>query len=187
MTTLLIGMVMFFGIHLFTSTPLRSSVVSSIGDNAYKGLFSVISLIGLGLIIWGFGLSRNAPAAVDLVYTPASWGPKLTSVLTLVGLIIIGAGHGKGHIRKIAKQPMSLGIGLWATGHLISNGQLNEVILFGSFLAYAIYDFVLSTIKGKIPVYEANIKGDIIAIVAGIVLFAVIFYFHASLFGVPVI
>ena len=187
MTTLLAGIVVFFGIHLFTSTPLRSTVVGSIGDNAYKGLFSVISIIGLGLIVWGFGLSRAAPEAIDLIYTPAPWGPKLTSVLTLAALIMLAASHGKGHIRKLVKQPMSLGIGLWAIGHLISNGQFNEVMLFGSFLAYAIYDFVLSTIKGKTPAYVAGIKGDIVAIIVGTLIFAVIFYFHASLFGVPVI
>ena len=187
MTTLIIGLAMFFGIHVLTSTPLRAVLVGAVGENPYKGVFSVLSFAGLGLIIWGFVLARAMPEATALVFTSPAWSKPVTSALILVGLIIIGSGHGKGYIRKIVKQPMSVGIGVWAIAHLLSNGHLNEVMLFGSFLAYAVYDFVMSTLKGKVPTYDPELKADIKAIVIGVIIFAVLLFFHATLFGVSVI
>ena len=187
MAILLNGIVLFFGIHLFTSTPLRSVAVSRVGDKAYKGIFSLLSLVGLGLIIWGFVQARSEPDAVSLVYNSPQWSAPITSVLVLVGLIMIASSHGKGHIRKIVRQPMSVGIVLWAMGHLLSNAHTYEVILFGSFLAYAVFDIMLSTAKGKRPSYTPKVKADIIAIVAGAVLFTLILFFHSSLFGASVI
>jgi len=178
---------LFFGIHLFTATPLRSMAISRVGENAYKGIFSLLSFVGLGLIIWGFVLARREPDAAILVYNSPQWSVPVTSILVLVGLIMTASSHGKGHIRKIVRQPMSIGIVLWAMGHLLSNGHTYEVILFGSFLAYAVFDIMASTAKGKRPTYTPEVKADIIAIVAGAVLFALVLVFHNFLFGAPVI
>jgi len=187
MTILLTGIVVFFGVHLLTATPLRAVIAGRIGENSYKGIFSLTSLIGFGLIIWGFGQARGGLDAASLVYNSPQWSVPVTSALTLIGLIIIASSHGKGHIRKILKQPMSIGIALWATGHLLSNAHLHEVMLFGSFLTYAVFDIIVSTIKGKRPTHTPEVKADIIAIVAGAVIFALVLFFHASLFGASVI
>lgn len=186
MTTLITGMVLFFGIHLLASTPVRATLARALGAKPYKGVFSLISIVGLGLMIWGFGLSRYGPDAARIVFNPPVWGPLVTPFLVFAGLVILGAGHGKSHIRKIVRQPMSVGVALWAFGHLFSNGNLNEVLLFGGFLVYAIYDIVISTAKGKVADFEPTFKSDIKAVVIGAVVFAVIMHFHFNLFGVSV-
>ncbi len=184
MTTLIVGMALFFGIHVLTSTPLRSVLVGPIGEKPYKGAFSLISLVGLGLMIWGFGMSRYGPDSARIVFNPPAWGPSITLVFVLVGVIVIGSGHGRGHIRKLVKQPMAVGFALWSIGHLFSNGNLNEVMLFGGFLVYAVYDFIVSTAEGKSPKHHPNVKSDIKAIVIGGIIFAVVLFFHFNLFGV---
>jgi len=187
MTTLIIGMALFFGVHVLTSTPFRAALAGKIGEMPYKAAFSLVSLIGFGLMIWGFGMSRYGPDAARIVFNPPEWGLSVTGAFTLVGMIVLGSRGGKSHIRKIVKQPMSVGIGLWAIGHLFSNGNLNEVLLLGGFLAYAIYDFLVCSAKGKTPKYEPQIKSDIIAIAIGVAIFATVLYFHFNLFGVAVL
>ena len=187
MTTLIIGMAIFFGIHVLTSTPARAALAGTIGEVPYKAVFSLVSLIGFGLMIWGFGMSRYGPDSARIVFNPPDWGLWVTGAFTLAGMIVLGSQGGKSHIRKIVKQPMSVGIALWAVGHLFSNGNLNEVALLGGFLAYAIYDFVISNAKGKAPEYQPQLKGDAIAIVIGVAIFAVILFFHFNLFGVAVV
>ena len=187
MSTLILGMVIFFGIHVLTSTPFRSAMVGAIGKWPYKGLFSLISLGGFGLMIWGFGMSRYGPDSARIVFNPPEWGLPVTGAFTLAGMIVLGSRGGKSHIRKIVRQPMSAGIALWAIGHLFSNGNLNEVTLFGGFLAYAIYDMVVCSVKGKNPSYEPKITSDLIAVVIGGAIFAAVLFFHFNLFGVAVI
>ncbi len=184
MNTLYLGMALFFGIHVLTSTPLRAAFVGMIGEKPYKGVFSLLSLAGLGLMIWGFGMARSGPDSARIVFDPPEWGPLVTMIFVLVGLVVIGTGHGKGYIRKLVSQPMSVGIAIWAMGHLFSNGNLSEVMLFGGFLVYAVYDFVVSTVKGKTPDYAPEIKGDIKAIVIGAIIFVIFLFFHFNIFGV---
>lgn len=184
MSTLIIGLALFFGIHLLAATPLRSALAAALGENAYKGLFSLISLVGLGLMVWGFGMSRYGPDAARIVFNPPSWGYHVTPIFVFAGLVLIGASHGKGYMRKMVRHPMSIGVGLWAAGHLFANGNLNEVLLFGSFVAYAVFDVVVSTLKGKVKTFEPKFSSDIKALVIGAILFGIILYFHYNLFGV---
>ncbi len=187
MTILIVGLVIFFGIHVLTATPLRSVMVGAIGEKPYKGMFSLLSFVGLGLMIWGFGMSRYGPDSAIIVFNPPSWSHFVTLVLVAIALVLIGASHGKGYMRKWVKHPMSLGVGLWALGHLFSNGNMNEVLLFGSFVAYAIFDVLLCTIKGKAKTFEPEFKSDMKAIVIGGALFAAILFFHYNIFGVSVV
>lgn len=187
MTTLIIGMAIFFGIHVLTATPLRAAMVGMVGEKPYKRIFSVLSLVGLGLMIWGFGMSRYGPDSARIVFNPPEWGLYATAAFTLVGMIALGSRGGRSHIQLIFRQSMAVGIALWAIGHLFSNGNLNEVTLFGGFLAYAIFDFVVSTFKGKSPSYQPRLKGDIIAVIIGVVIFALFLFFHFNLFGVAVV
>jgi len=184
MTKLIWGMVLFFGVHLMSLTPLRAAVTSRMSENVYKGIYSLISLAGLGLMIWGFILARAGPDAARIVYDPIMDGSHGTMVLVFVGLILLAASNTKGHIRLIVKHPMSLGIGLWAAGHLLANGNLSEVLLFGGFLALSVLDIIVSTIMGKVPSYDPKFKHDIIAVVAGVVIYVVVISLHQTLFSV---
>ena len=187
MNTLILGLVIFFGIHILTATPLRTAIVGAIGEKPYKGIFSLISLAGFGLMIWGFGMSRYGPDSAIIVFNPPAWGPMVTPIFVFVALVLIGSSHGKSHIRKMVKQPMSVGVGIWALGHLFSNGNMNEVLLFGSFVAYAIFDVLICTMKGKVKTFEPTVKSDIKAIVIGGIIFATVLFFHYNLFGVSAI
>ena len=105
-------------------------------------------------------------------------------LLVLVALVLLAAAHGKSHIRLLVKHPMSLGVGLWAAGHLLVNGNLSEVLLFGGFLTLSVLDIIVNTARGNVPSYEPKVKHDIIAVVGGGVLFAVVISLHQTLFSV---
>jgi uncharacterized membrane protein len=190
MSYLIAGIIIFAGIHLVVmlAPQARDRIKAQMGEGPWKGVFTLVSLIGLALMIYGWVASSNAPEAADLVYTPAGWTRHAAMLLVLVGVILIGAAHGKGRIKLWVKQPMSLGIGLWAFAHLLANGQRYDIWLFGTFLAIAVIDIIASTARGKIPHYEPRLRSDIIAVVVGIVLYLVfLFGFHPYILGVPVL
>ncbi len=184
MTKLIWGMVLFFGAHLVSLSPLRAAIVSKMSENAYKGVYSLIALAGLGLMIWGFILARAGPDAARIVYDPIVGSSHGTMLLVLVALVLLAAAHGKSHIKLWVKHPMSLGVGLWATGHLLVNGNLSEVLLFGGFLALSVLDIIVSSARGKVPSYQPRLKSDIIAVVVGLVLYGVFISLHQTLFSV---
>ena len=184
MTTLIWGMVLFFGVHLLSLTPARAPLHAKFGENAYKGIYSLISLVGLGLMIWGFVLARSGPDAARIVYDPLMGSSHGTMLLVLLAMILLAAAHMKGHIRKIVKHPMSVGIALWATGHLMVNGNLSEVLLFGGFLVLSVLDIIVSTARGKLPAHTPQVKYDIMAVVGGAAVYAVFLFSHQWLFGV---
>lgn len=187
MTTLLTGMLIFYGIHLVSLTPLKPKLKSALGEKPYKGLYSLVALAGLGIMIWGFGMARSGPDAARIVFNPPGWSFYVTAVFTFIALVLIGASHGKGNIKKVTKNPMSLGVAFWALGHLFSNGNLSEVWFFGGFLAYAVLDIIVSTVRGNTLSYTTRLKSDIIALIVAAVLFVIILYFHHFLFGVSVL
>lgn len=153
MTILIIGVVIFAGIHLLimVAPAVRTHLEARMGAGQWKGIFSLISLVGLGLMIWGWATARAGDGA-EPVYIPGDWTRHLAMLLVLIAFILVGASHGKGNIKLWVKQPMSIGIGLWAFAHLMANGTRADVWLFGGFLVVAIVDIVLSTIRGKIRI-----------------------------------
>jgi uncharacterized membrane protein len=189
-TLILIGIVIFGGIHLFSmlAPAARDRISRRLGEGPWKGLYSLVSLVGLGLIIWGFSRARSGPEAAEVLYFPAEWTRHAAMLLVLLAFIAIGAFHGKGHIKLWLQQPMSVGIALWAFAHLLANGQKADVVMFGFFLALALLDIVLSTMRGKIPHYQPQLRSDLIAVVVGIVLFLIfLFGFHPYILNVPVV
>ncbi len=189
MTFLLSGIAVFSGIHLFSMLlpAQRDALKARLGENPWKGIFTLISLVGLGLIVRGFLMSRSGPAAADLLYIPAESLRPVTAAMVLAAFISIGAAHGKGHIKLWIKHPMSIGIGLWAAGHLLANGKRADVYMFGAFLALALIDIVVSTARGKLPAHEPRLRSDAIAAIAGMVLFVIfLFGFHPYVLNLPV-
>jgi uncharacterized membrane protein len=186
MTTLVLGIILFLGVHILGWTPVRPALVARLGEGPWKGGFGIVALAGLGLMIWGLVMVRSNPEAIQVVYTPPSWARHATMALVLLGFVSLAISSHKGRLKKVLRNPMSIGIGLWAIGHLIANGNLHEVLFFGAFLLLAALDIVISTAQGKVPVYAVKPRHDLISIVAGVVLFFIFLWLHPYIIGVPV-
>lgn len=141
MTLLLVGLALFLGIHSVRifAEGLRTSGIQSMGPLGWKAVYSIVAIAGLVFIVYGYGLTREAP--IDL-WNPPRWTRHLASLLTLPVFVLIAAAYLPGtHIKAALGHPMILGVKAWALAHLLSNGRLADVILFGAFLAWAILDY----------------------------------------------
>lgn len=188
MTLYILGLAIFFGLHLYSALRSRApekDLRVRFGEGPYMGLYSIISLIGFVMIIYGFGATRGA----GVLYVPPTWMAHINLVLTIPALILLVASQiPAGRIKKATKHPMLLAIKLWALGHLLANGELNSVLLFGSFLAYAIFDRIMVKRRGDNgPGPDAALHPvmDVISVIAGLGVWAAIaFWLHPILFGV---
>jgi uncharacterized membrane protein len=190
MTLLYIGTVIFVGVHLLAMIlpGARDRLQTRMGENPYKGVFSLISAVGLILMIYGFYTTRGALEPDDYIYTPAPWTRHAAMGLVLLAFIFLGASHGKGYLKLWLKHPMSIGIGLWAFAHLLANGERPAIIFFGSFLVLAVLDVVLSTMRGKLPHHEPQVKSDVRAVIIGVILYLVfLFGFHPYILKLPIV
>ena len=185
MLLLIAGLVLFVAVHLIpTVVPMRDALLARLGAGAYRGVFSLVALAGLVLIVWGF-----ARAPFEPLYTPPSWGRSLAVFTVPVSLVLLAAANMPTHIRAVLRHPMLLGVLIWAIAHLLSNGDLRSVVLFGGFAGYAVIDLVSVVARGKRPSPEKppRLAMDGVAIVAGLVAAGLFTYFHAALFGMPAI
>jgi uncharacterized membrane protein len=189
LTILVAGLVVFLGVHvLVTRRALRAAVISRLGEGPYKGLFSLASLVGLVLIAYGFATYR-ATGWID-VWHPPRWTSYLAQFLMWPASIFVVAAYVRGNIWRRLKHPMLVGVKTWALAHLISNGDLGSIVLFGSFLAWAVYDRI--TLKHRddagapaIPVGAG--RNDAIAVVLGTLLFLALgLVFHPIAIGIAV-
>lgn len=193
MAVLIAGLVLFLGIHLVPAFPrLRASLAAKLGENGYKGLFSVASAIGLGLTIYGYGLARfEGPV---LLYDPPVWLRHVTMLLMVPVFIFLVAAYVPCRIKRALKHPMLVAIKLWALSHLLANGDLASVLLFGGFLAWAVLARI--SIKrrgpgaGQLP-FAAGEPGkfsDIVVILTGLAFYGLFAWkLHPLLIGVPVV
>jgi uncharacterized membrane protein len=184
------GLVVFFGAHtLTTQRELRTRVIASTGEGKYKILYSLVSALGLALIVWGFARYR-ATGWIDVWYPPVAM-KHITVALMLPAVIFVVASYIRGRIYTALKHPMLVGIKLWAAAHLLANGALGSIILFGSFLAWAVFDRIsLKRRKdaGGPPIPVGGATNDLIAIAVGVIAYlALAFAFHPAVIGVPVI
>jgi uncharacterized membrane protein len=142
MNYLLLGLVIFLGVHSvrIVADNWRTRTVAHIGPLPWKGLYCVLSMLGLGLIVWGFGLARQQPIQL---WSPPVALRHLASLLTLGAFILLVAAYvPSNHIKARLHHPMVLGVKTWAVAHLLANGNLAHVVLFGSFLAWGVLDFI---------------------------------------------
>ena len=187
MTLLYIGSLLFGGSHLFSILfpGLRDSFRAQLGEKAWKALYGLVSLLGLVLMVVGFGQARAEP---DVLYEGIPGMKHLTMLLVLFAFILVGASHGKGYLKKWLHNPMSIGIVLWSGGHLLVNGRRADLWLFGTFLLVGLADIMMSEIRGKRPDYIPRVRSDILAVVIGLVLYLVfLFGFHPYILGIPVV
>jgi uncharacterized membrane protein len=184
MTLLIVGIVVFLGLHLLpTLSGLRETLVGRLGENGYKALFSLLSTAGFVLLVYGF-----ATAPVVQVWSPPGWTRWVAIVLMLPAFIFLVAAYVPGQITARLKHPFLVAIKTWALAHLIANGDLASIVLFGSFLAYAVYDRI--TLKhrqatGLVTVAASGPpRNDLIAVVLGTVLYGVfLVWLHKLLIG----
>ena len=186
---MILGLVLFFGVHtLTTQRELRARVIASSGEGGYKIGYSLVSALGLVLIVWGFAHYR-ATGWID-VWQPPTAFKHLTVALMLPAVILVVASYIRGRIYTRLKHPMLTGIKLWAAAHLLANGDLGSIILFGSFLGWAVFDRISLKHRagsGAPPIPVGGPSNDLIAVAVGIVAYlALAFAFHPVLIGVPV-
>ena len=188
MSVLIAGLVVFLASHSVghAAPAWRARQIARVGVRPWKLAYSAISLAGLVLIVRGFGMAR---ADAIVVWQSPVWTRHVTVLLTVVGFVLIAAAYVPAtRIRAALGHPMTAGVALWASGHLIANGGLADVVLFGAFLVWALITFVARRRRDRDAgvVYAAgSLARDAIAIVAGIVvslLFAL--YLHGPLIGV---
>jgi uncharacterized membrane protein len=189
LAVMILGLVVFFAAHIFTTKrEARAQAIARLGEGTYKILYSLVSLAGLALIVWGFSHYR-ATGWID-VWTPPKAMKHVTVALMLPAVILVVASYIRGRIYATVKHPMLAGVKLWAAAHLLANGDLGSIILFGSFLGWAVYDRISlkhRTDSGAPPIPIGGATNDIIAVVAGVVAYlALAFAFHPVVIGVSV-
>ena len=184
MTILIAGLVLFLGIHLLPSIkPLRNGLHTAMGAKPYKLVFTLVSFVGLILIIVGFG---RAP--FEHVYAPFPWARGAAHAVMPIVFILLAAANMPGKIRQTLRHPMLIGVLLWSGVHLAANGDARSIALFGSFGAYALIALITASIDGRVlpnkkPVHP---KFDGMAIGGGLILYAIVMFAHPWLFGVAV-
>ena len=188
MTALILGLLIFLGIHSLRifANDWRSRQQVRLGDLPWKGLYSLVSIIGFVLIVWGFGLARQHPV---LLYVPPLALRHLNALFTLVAFVLLAAAYvPRNHLKARLGHPMLVGVKVWAFGHLLATGMLHDVVLFGAFLLWAVVLFIVSRRRDRMTgtVYPAgSIKGDVLTIVIGVggwIVFAL--WLHLWLIGV---
>jgi uncharacterized membrane protein len=190
MALLILGLVLFFGLHTLPMLPsLREPVHARLGERGYKMAFGILSALGLLLIIVGFAQLRGSGQDVQL-WSPPGWTRHVAFALMLPALILMVAAYAPSRIRELAGyHPLLLGIMVWALAHLIANGDLAGLLLFGGFLVWAIADRISTGERGDLgPLGRkpGTLTGDIIAVVIGCALYAIILKWgHQFIAGVP--
>ena len=189
MAILIAGILIFLGAHSFTTLRgARASLIGAIGDKPYRGLHSLVSIIGFVLIVWGFGQYRANDWTQ--LWTPPAWGRHLTMLLMWFTFIALAAMSPKpGRIKGWLRHPMLVAIKIWALAHLLANGDLGGLLLFGSFLAWAVYDRIAVKRRGDMgaPRIDAFTRADAVAVIAGTVAYVAMLFLHPYLIGVPVL
>ncbi len=188
MTYLVLGLIIFLGVHSvrIVNEDWRTRTRARIGEGPWKGLYSVLSLIGFGLIVWGFGQARQQPVQL---WSPPVGMRHLASLLTLVAFVLLAATYVPGNsIKARVHHPMVLGVMVWAVAHLLSNGNIGHLVLFASFLVWAMADFVAARRRdaaaGTVyPHGTAGATGMTVAVGVGVwIVFAL--WLHGLLIGV---
>lgn len=192
MLLLILGLVIFFAVHIVPTVPdLRQGLVHRFGEGAFKAAFSVVSLAGFALIVYGYHKLQINPGKNVVLWDPPTWTRHLAMLLMLPALILLVASQIPSRIRTAAKHPMLAAIKIWALAHLLANGDLASLLLFGGFLAFAVYDRISvkrRAYAGRLGAAEGGPLNDLIVVVLGVALYALIIVWgHGALIGVPLL
>jgi uncharacterized membrane protein len=187
MPLLIAGLVLFLGVHsvAIVAPTFRTRTIQRMGEGAWKGLYALISLAGFVLICYGFASARQAPV---VLYSPPTWLRHLAFLVMLPVFPLLIAAYLPGRIKAAAKHPMLAAVKFWAFAHLLANGSLADVLLFGGFLAWAVVDRISVKRRATPQVLRTAPPGpwnDAIAVVLGLAVYALLIgWAHVRLFGV---
>ena len=188
MTLLILGLILFLGMHsmrVFGEGP-RSALQARLGAGGYKGVYSLLSLAGLVLVVIGYGATRENP---QIVWIAPVWTRHVAALLTLLSFVLLAAADVPGNALKARlHHPMVLGVKVWALSHLLANGMLADILLFGGFLAWSVMSFRAARARDRSAgtTYPPGRAGPtVVVVVAGVVAWAVFaFWAHGALIGV---
>jgi uncharacterized membrane protein len=187
MIQLIAGLLLFLGIHStgIFAPAWREKMQASLGVNGWKAIYSVVSIVGFLMIIWGYGSTRMDPF---WIWFPPVWARHLALLLTVPAFVLLAATYVPGsNIKARLGHPMLAAVKIWALAHLLANGSLADMLLFGSFLTWAVTGFVVLRRRDRAAgvVRSGNMRGDLIAVVTGLIMWALFtFYLHTLLIGV---
>jgi len=188
MVYLILGLLIFLGVHSvrIVAEDWRTRTIARIGAGPWKGAYTLLSLLGLGLIVWGFGLARQQPVQL---WSPPIAMRHLASLLTLAAFVLLAAAYvPRNAIKARLHHPMVLGVKMWALAHLLAAGNLGHVLLFGSFLVWAVLDFSAARKRDRLAatVYAPGTAvGTALTVVVGVAAWAVFaFWAHGWLMGI---
>lgn len=184
MHLLILGMVIFLAVHLVpTFVDLRQKLIGWKGEAFYKIGYSCAALVGLILIIIGKRRTAHVP-----VWDPPGWAYQVTEITMLVALILLPAAYLPNNLKRLMRHPFLTGLALWALSHLLVNGDLASIVLFGGFGIFALFDIWSSNRRGaekaekKFPIYR-----DIVLVAVGVIVYSIILHLHPWLFGVSAV
>jgi len=185
---LVAGLVLFLGTHSISiaAAEWRDRTAARIGEKTWQGIYGLVAIAGFALTVWGYGLARQEPV---ILYVPPIWVRHLVLLLMVPVFPLLVATYLPGRIQAIAGHPMLAAVTLWAFAHLLANGMLADLVLFGSFLLWSVVDRLSMRWRNPHPVPGAleSKLNDLIAMVAGITLYvAFVFWLHRWMIGVPV-
>ncbi|MDX0520532.1 NnrU family protein [Sinorhizobium medicae] len=190
MAILLLGIIIFLGMHLIrvVAPGFRAGIIESRGKGTWMGLYTIVSLVGVCLIIYGFGQARGE---TGMLYNPPAFLRHIALLLMLIAFIVLAAGFlPAGRIAVALKHPQVLSIKIWALAHLLANGETSSVLLFGSFLAWAV--ILRISLKRReragekvLPVFKSG-RNDVLAVLTGLAAYVLfVWKLHELVIGVP--
>ncbi|MBP7668549.1 MAG: NnrU family protein [Burkholderiaceae bacterium] len=189
MTLLILGLLIFLGVHSvrIVAEPWRTQMRARLGDNGWKGLYSLLSIAGFVMIVWGYGLARQQPVAL---WEPMTWARHLASLLTLVAFVLLVAAYVPGNgIKSRLRHPMVLGVKTWALAHLLANHTLADLLLFGGFLVWAALSYRAARQRDRAAGAVGtggSLVASVITVAVGVVAWAgFAMWAHRAWIGVP--
>lgn len=188
MLYLVLGLVLFLGVHSvrIVADDWRTQTIARIGANAFKGAYTLVSVVGLGLIVWGFGVARETPT---LLWLPPVGMRHAAALLNVLAFVLLAAAYVPGNgIKARVHHPMILGVKTWALAHLMANGNLAHVLLFGTFLAWAVLDYVSCRRRDRaqgVRYAEGRLSATLLTVVVGVLVSGIFaMWLHGLLIGV---
>lgn len=188
MLYLIAGLVIFLGVHSVRifADGWRTATIARVGEKPFKGIYSLVSLAGFVLLVWGFGVAREAPV---MVWNPHVGMRHMAALLTLIAFVFLAASYCPPNaIKARVHHPMVLGVKTWALAHLLANGTLAHMVLFGSFLAWGVLDFIAARKRDRaqnIQYPAGTAKGTLLAVITGVLAWALMaFWLHGLWIGV---
>ena len=184
MALLIGGLILFIGAHLLPSfAGLRAALAARLGERGYKALFSAVSLAGLILTGIGYGQTPQ-----EQIFEPSQTARTFLPVAMAIAFVLVAVANLPGRIRRLVRHPMLAGVLIWAALHLLANGDLASNIMFGAFALWAVFAILSAESRGKrLGRGPGSLKADLVGAIAGLLVFAIVFYFHADLFGVSAV